>query len=269
MCGCEDRAARAQGRATASEPFSFAAAYGEPTADLRPRACRLDRARAVLAGHSRPIRVEDMQALLRDHDSYGGELPIGASELPSICMRATPGSTGETAASMVAHLRPDRPKELAATVWTACGSPCLGVFRPVYPFAVGMPGDLDRGAGWYEDGSPWWAFERLQRTIARAPTLAAEARAPLSELEADVPCEADTTEREAATLLDRGDRDAAIAELRRLVDDCAQRALDLARRLTGDLAPRAASETIPALAAWWSELDAAAGLPSLAAALHR
>lgn len=251
--------ARAQGWASQSGPFSFAAAYGDPTADLRPRACRLDRARAVLAGHARPIRVEDMQALLRDHDSDGGDLPRGASELPSICMHATPDRTGETAASMVAHLRPDRPKELAATVWTAFGSPCLSVFRPVYPFAVGLPGELDRGGEGYDDSSPWWVFERLQRIVAQAPSLAAEARARLSELESDFRVRADATEREAATLLERGERAEAIAALRRLVDDCTRRALDLARRLADDLAPRGEAEAIPALKASWSKINDAAG----------
>src|SRR5262249_58366972 len=40
---------------------------------------------------------------------------------------------GETAAAMVCHLRPDRHRELAVTCWTAFGSPCLSIFRPVYP----------------------------------------------------------------------------------------------------------------------------------------
>ena len=94
------------------EPFSFARADQDPAADLRPRACRLERAREVLAGYRAPIGVEEMQALLRDH--YDGDLPYGPQPLPSICMHVTPGNGGETAAALVAHLRPGRPRELAA-----------------------------------------------------------------------------------------------------------------------------------------------------------
>jgi dipeptidase len=148
----------------AAEPVSFAAAYQEPTADLRPRACRLDRARAVLAGYRQPIAVADMQALLRDH--AGGDLPAGEQELPTICMHVAPGRAGETAGALVAHLRPGRPREVAVTAWTAFGSPCLSVFRPVYPFAVGLPAVLDIGGARYDPDSPWWLFERLQRAVA-------------------------------------------------------------------------------------------------------
>ncbi|HEX5504036.1 MAG TPA: C69 family dipeptidase [Thermomicrobiales bacterium] len=245
------------------EPFSFAAAYQDPAADLRPRACRLDRARAILGGHRAPIGVEDMQALLRDHD--GGDLPDGPRDLPTICMHVAPGSGGETAAALVAHLRPDRPRELAVTAWTAFGSPCLSVFRPVYPFAVGLPAELDRGGPTDDPASPWWAFERLQRTVAQAPALAPLARAALGDLEARFRQEAAATEAEAATLLAHGDRDAALGALRALVDDTTARALALARRLAADLAARAAEAANPAMADAWRDLNAAAGLAPAAA----
>ena len=45
----------------------------------------------------------------------------------------------------------------------AAWSPCLSAFRPVYLGGVGLPAELDLGSGAYDEGSPWWRFERLQR----------------------------------------------------------------------------------------------------------
>ena len=236
-------------------------AWQDPDADLRPRACRLARARSVLGGYTAPITVDDMLAVLRDHDSYG-DIPRGEQELPSICMHVRPGAAGETAAAMVAHLKPDQPKELAATVWTAFGSPCLSVFRPVYPFAVGLPQELDRGGATYDPTSPWWAFERLQRVVARAPDLAPEARARLAELETRLRAEAATTEALAANLLAAGDRPAALGALRGLVDASTAQALDLARTLADELEPRSERLLVPAMVEAWRDLDAEARLPS-------
>ena len=250
----------ARARGWGGEPFSFALAYQDPAADLRPRACRLDRARAVLAGHHAPIGVADMQALLRDHD--GGDLPRGPEELPTICMHVRQCSPGETAAALVAHLRPDRPRELATTVWTAFGSPCLSVFRPVYPCAVGLPPELDHGGAQYDPDSPWWAFERLQRLVAQAPTLAPVAREALDRLETQFRREAEEVEAEAAGLLASGDRDGALAALRGLVDSTTRRSLELARRLTAELQPRAAALAEPALVEVWRPLNQAVGLPA-------
>ncbi|HUZ02187.1 MAG TPA: C69 family dipeptidase, partial [Thermomicrobiaceae bacterium] len=122
----------ARARGWASDDFSFAAAYQDPNADLQGRVCRLLRGRQVLERQHDPITVDTMLALLRDH--YGHDLPTGGAPDPSICMHLDPSRSGETAAAMVAHLRPDRSRELVVTVWTAFGSPCLSVFRPVYPF---------------------------------------------------------------------------------------------------------------------------------------
>ncbi len=243
-------------------PFDFAAAYQDPEADLRPRACRLDRARAVLASHRAPLRVDDMMTLLRDHN--GGDLPDGPQELPTICMHLMPGTYGETAAALVCHLRPDRQhRELAVTAWAAFGSPCLSIFRPVYPVAVGLPDVVQRGGGPYDPDSPWWAFERLQRNVALAPALAHVARETLGALESQFRAEADDTEAEAERYLLRGERDRAIALLRDLVDATTARAVACARTLADDLVPRAAAHLNPAMRDAWHSLNAAAGIPSL------
>jgi secernin len=239
-------------------------AWQDPEADLTNRACRLARSRAVLSGFRDPITVDDMMALLRDHD--GVERPCEQQELPSLCMHGQPGRWGETAAALVAHLRPDRPRELTATVWTAFGSPCLSVFRPVYPFAVGLLAELDRGSTGYDPRSGWWVFERLQRLITQAPALAGEARARLGELEARLRAEAEATEVEAERLLRAGDRPAALGALRGLVDASTEQAIELARRLTDELAAPAARLAVPAIVEGWRQANAEVALPPLAAA---
>jgi secernin len=258
--------ARAQGWST--EPFSFAVAYQDPTVDLTQRVCRLERARAVIDGYRTPVRIEDMQALLRDHEGYDGDLPRGATRLTAICMHVRPGMAGETAAAMVAHLRPGRPRELTATCWTAFGSPCLSVFHPVYPFAVGVPSDLDRGGATYDPGSPWWVFERLQRILSQAPDLAPAARRELSGLEARLRERAGAAEAEAERLLVAGDPAGARSTLRALVDASTVEVIDLARRLTEGLAPRAARHAIPSMVDAWRELNATAELPPAESRAH-
>ncbi|HKG24374.1 MAG TPA: C69 family dipeptidase, partial [Thermomicrobiales bacterium] len=243
--------------------FDFARAYQDPDADLTTRVCRLDRARTVLGGYRSPIDVRDMMALLRDHGD--GDLPSGARALPSICMHANPASPGETAAAMVVQLRPDRPRELATTCWTAFGSPCLSVFRPVYPFAVGLPTLLDRGGAAFDPDSPWWVFEWLQRLVARAPSLAGEVRAAFAALEFRFMEQAADAEGLALDALSRGNRTKALRALRVVVDSTTRRALECAETLTAELADRSEAEAIPAMAGFWANVnqnvDLHAGMP--------
>lgn len=252
---------RAREQGWAAEPFSFGGAFADPAADLRPRICRLRRAREVLGGYRRPIEVEHMQDLLRDH--YDADLPRGPQSEPSICMHAAPGRLGETAAAMVVHLRPDAPRELAVTCWSAFGSPCLSVFRPVYPFAVGLPPELDRGERRYDPTSPWWAFEQLQRLVAQAPSLADVARQPLWELEQRLKLEAEATETHAARLLQQGDRAGAIGALRGLVDASSAQAVELANRLAEELSGRADLFAEPAMVEALRPLNDEVGLPTV------
>jgi secernin len=247
----------------AGEPFNFATAYQDPAADLRPRACRLERARAVLDGYGQDITVDRMQALLRDHGD--GDLPVGPQDLPTICMHVAPGRGGETAGALVAHLRRDQPRELAVTAWVAFGSPCLSVFRPVYPYAVGLPDWLDRGGAQFDAASPWWVFERLQRVVAAAPTLAPLARQALGRLEAEFRREAGEVEAEAAHLLLRDERERARLVLRALVDSTSTRAVALARALADDLERQAAAMVNAAMADAWQPLNDAVGLGDLIA----
>jgi secernin len=246
------------------EQGGFATAYRDPEKDHATGICRLDRARAVLGDFTPGVGVADMQAVLRDHND--GDLPTGGQPLPTICMHSNPGFPGETAAAMVVQIRPDRPQLLATMIWTAFGSPCLSVFRPIYPHLVGLPDSVGIGSRDYDPDSPWWIFERLQRLVARAPSLAAEVRAEFAALEAGFVAETATAEVSAADALAAGDEAGAVATMRALVDSTTERSIALARALTDRVETRSAAESVPAMAAHWDELDAAVRMPAPAAA---
>lgn len=236
------------------ESGGFAAAYQDPETDLTTRSCRLDRARALLGEYRQGVGIRDMMAVLQDHD--GGDLPAGPAPLPSICMHANPAFEGETASGMVVEIRPDRPALLATTIWTAFGSPCLSVFRPVYPVRVGLPERLGIGGERFDPASPWWVFERLQRMVARAPGSAGFVRTAFGDLQRAFFEETGVAERRAAAQLAAGDESAAVGTLRALVEDTSDRAIALAEQLTLELPHRPEYIPIPELVAYWDAHDA-------------
>jgi secernin len=242
----------------------FAAAYQDPETDLSTRQCRLDRAREILGTYQTGLGITDMMAVLRDHGDR--DLPTGPEPIPTICMHANPAFEGETAASMVVSIRPNQPKLLTATVWSAFGSPCLSVFRPVYPYAVGLPDVLAVAGADFDPAAPWWAFERLQRLVARAPESAAYVRAAFAELQRAFFTETAVAETEAARYLDTGNEPAAIATLRALVDSTSNRAISLANQLTVELLHHSTYNAIPDLAAYWDERDATVAASNLVVA---
>lgn len=232
----------------------FAAAYQDPDTDLSTRICRLERARRLLGGFGSGIGRDDMIAVLRDHGA--GDVPMGPEPLPTICMHANPAFDGETAAGMVAVLRPERPKLLTATVWTAFGSPCLSIFRPVYPSAVGLPPEVSIGGPEQDDSSPWWVFERLQRLVARAPGSAPVVRAAFEPVQQAIFDDASAAEADAARALAAGNEEEAIATLRGLVDRSTYRAVEAAARLTDELPRHPDYRPLPELTAFWNAQDA-------------
>lgn len=249
----------ARERGWAGDAVSWAAAYTDPDADLSTRVCRLDRNRAILASLARPATVRDMMGLLADHGDR--DLPERAEPLPTLCVHACPGFLGETAAAMVAHLRPERPRELTATVWTAFGSPCTSLYRPVYPFAVGLPAHLNIGASSYSEESPWWTFERLQRAVAAAPGIAPWLRDELAPVQGRIFAETAAAEDAAAALLELGDSIAARALLRDLVNQTTDQALSAANALISNAEQRASEARNEVMSQFWSELNATAKMP--------
>jgi hypothetical protein len=85
-----------------------------------------------------------------------------------------------TTASMVAELRAGAPPR----VWACLGSPCVGVYVPVFPPHV--PAAL-------ADAATWSRFERLRDRVEADPSTDAlvEIRAALGPVEADLWADAD------------------------------------------------------------------------------
>jgi dipeptidase len=163
--------------------FDFARAYGDPARDVSSGTCRYRRATEILAGQS-GLTVPAMLAILRDHAGVGPDA-LGRPTSHPICRHPTPPQVGKTAASLVAHLRPDRPDPLTAVAWHSFGSPCLGAVVPLYVQAGPIHPALAIGGASYDPASPWWRNERVQRRVDAFPDLQPTVQDTLRRLEAE------------------------------------------------------------------------------------
>jgi len=117
---------------------------------------RCKRSRHLLDERAGRIGVVDMMAMLRDHGG-AAEAKAPGSSGPTICVH--PG-TGQTAASIVAHLHPD-----GIITWCSLVTPCLTVFLPFFVDAS-VPEALAQGAATFTPKSPWWRIKRLLNRVA-------------------------------------------------------------------------------------------------------
>lgn len=113
--------------------------------------------------------VEIMMNNLRDHyDDVPALQTIfspASSKIGTICSH--PGGLDGciTAASMVAELRKDAPRELRFTAWTSMAPPCCSIFRPI--FNTGKLPPAMSGAGkFYDPDENWWTFIELERYLS-------------------------------------------------------------------------------------------------------
>jgi len=137
--------ARACGWWPRRDRLDLAAAYRNPNVPGRISEGRLARSRALLEAGRGEHDVASLRALLRDHE--GAALPpshLGLEDAgyATLCMHAEP--IGTTTASIVAPL----PIDAAAPwpVFVSFGSPCTGLFLPVYLHGV-LPAALGIGPG--------------------------------------------------------------------------------------------------------------------------
>lgn len=112
---------------------------------------RCQRSRQLLQERAGRVGVTDMMTMLRDHGG-AAEAKGPAAFGPSLC--AHPG-TGQTAASMVAHLRRD-----GVIAWCSLVTPCISLFLPYFVDAS-VPEALAEGAATFTGASPWWRIKRL------------------------------------------------------------------------------------------------------------
>jgi dipeptidase len=143
------------------ERLDLAGAYRNLAVPGRISEGRLRRSRELLETARGGIEAATLQGILRDHGEGGlVRLPGSTSEEEgffTLCMHSEP--VGTTTASIVAPL----PAQRAAPwpVWVSFGTPCTGIFLPVYLDGL-IPAALARGGSVPEEGSAWWSFKRLQ-----------------------------------------------------------------------------------------------------------
>ncbi|MGH9326640.1 MAG: C69 family dipeptidase [Terriglobia bacterium] len=81
---------------------------------------------------------------------------------PTPCMHDIPQSPYHTAASFVAHLRPQLPPLLRQVYWASFSNPCCNVFKPFYLHGPAVPASYAIGTSTYSAESPWWWANRLK-----------------------------------------------------------------------------------------------------------
>ena len=156
--------ARSSGWWQRSDRINVARAFRNPHVPGRISEGRLRRARELLMRRSGRIDSGVMRDFLRDHLAGGPVRLPGTTpdDEPyyTLCMHSEP--VGTTTASLVASLTPAGGDGAAPwPVWISFGTPCTGVFLPVYVEGV-LPDVMARGGETPEADSAWWSFKRLQ-----------------------------------------------------------------------------------------------------------
>lgn len=217
--------------------FNFARTYGD-YANHVPTSGQIRRARSrdLLTRGRGNLGVADMMAILRDHNEGTWLAPRWAPDepdVPTICVHPVSAAQGgQTAASIVAHLRPAG--ELA-TYWTSFVSPCQAVFLPHYLEGT-LPAALAVGGAEADAASPWWQFKGLGDDVRGRYTEASPlVRDVWDRLERNAQQNAPDVEARAQRLLATGDAAAAHQLLTDFMERNAQAMIaavaDLRRRL--------------------------------------
>ena len=129
---------------------------------------RQERSRCLLEAGAGRLTERDFMAFLRDHGE-GRPVPPEHRDPESpdfftLCFHLDP--LVSTTASLVARLptRPDGRPDL----WACLGSPCTGVFLPVY-LDADLPAVLSKGGDKPSGDSPWWRFKALRDAALSGP----------------------------------------------------------------------------------------------------
>ena len=189
---------------------------------------RRRRALELLSEASGRHDVATLQRLLRDH--LDAEAPWRGDSTPdeerhyTLCAHSEP--LHWTTASIVAPL----PSKLQAPwpIWISFGTPCTGIFLPVYLSGV-IPAQLARGGEEPQCDSAWWVFKRLQDAASRDPTRTTPMlRAGWADFEAQLERARLVAEEMARGAAVVGDRNRAARDVTEFMDWAVRAALDRA-----------------------------------------
>jgi dipeptidase len=178
--------------------------------------------------------VATFARILRDHLDGGPVWQPGHSHEDeryfTLCAHSEPVSW--TTASVIVPLPQDVSTPWPA--WVSFGTPCTGIFLPVYLSGV-IPAALARDGETEDAESAWWAFHRLKRAAsADSPRHTPLLREGWADLEERIETERVQVENAARLEAAAGRHDRA-AEI---VSDFMERTVDVALQRAGDLLAR-------------------------------
>ncbi len=223
--------ARAAGWWPQSRRLDVTAAYCDGSVSSLSFEGRQRRSRELLGEASGRHDVATLQRLLRDHLDGGTTWLCGSTpdEERYYTLCAHSESFHWTTASIVAPL----PSELQTPwpIWISFGTPCTGIFLPVYLSGV-IPAELACGAEEPRSDSAWWTFKRLQDAASRdlqrtTPIL----RAGWTEFEDQLERARLVAEETARGAVLVGDRGRAAQDVTEFMDWAVTAALDRAELL--------------------------------------
>jgi secernin len=223
--------ARTAGRWPQSERLDVAAAYCDGSAFSLSSKGRQRRSLELLDEASGHHEVATFQRLLRDHLDGGAAWLCGSTPDEerhyTLCAHSEP--LHWTTASIVAPLPGER--QTPWPIWISFGTPCTGVFLPIYLSGV-IPAELARGGEEPRSDSVWWTFKRLQDVACRDPgrttPMLRDGWAEFEDQLERARLVAEETARGAALV---GDRDRAAQDVTEFMDWAVSAALDRAEYL--------------------------------------
>jgi secernin len=226
--------ARAEGWWRSRARLDLAAAYRNPHVPPHISSGRHRRALELLEEGRGAHDVASFQRLLRDHGTDGAawtEADADPSEERYFTLCAHSPPVHWTTASMVAALPDEDAPPLP--VWVSFGTPCSGIFLPVYLAGV-LPAALARPDDSADAPSAWWRFKRLQDAVSCDPVgRTAAVREGWAPFETELERERRDVEREATA---SGDAEDAAEILTAFMLRVTQRALERADTLRARLA---------------------------------
>ena len=218
------------------ERVDVAAAYRNTGVPGHISAGRLRRAHELLAERRGNHDVLSLQSLLRDHGEGKGWFDAADADHEqeryfTLCAHSDPIQW--TTSSLVASLPDARPGPWP--VWIGFGTPCSGVFLPVYLDGA-LPACLARGGQEERVDSAWWAFKELQDAVMRDPAShTPQVRAHWSHFEKRLEDEREQVERSARAASAARDPHRAALLVSEFMARAAEAALSDARQLRAEL----------------------------------
>jgi len=231
-----EAAAREAGWWRSGARLDVAAALRNPHVPPHISEGRHRRAQELLGQGPERLDLAAFREILRDHGA-GGAVWNGGDATPdeerffTLCAHSDP--VHRTTASLVVALPDGRP--FAWPAWVSFGTPCTGIFLPVYLDGV-LPASLARAED--EAGAPaaWPRLARLGEAADRDPARATPAlREGWAKLETEIEAERTGVEHEARHAAGAGEADRARDLLTGFMERCAGRALARADELFGAL----------------------------------